>query len=38
MVKSVPSNIIARVFGFVQRGYFELADAAERAVPTVNVR
>ncbi|MEX2128885.1 MAG: LemA family protein [Xanthobacteraceae bacterium] len=38
MVESVPSNIVARVFGFVQRSYFELTDAGERAVPTVNVR
>jgi LemA protein len=37
MVETVPSNIVARFTGFVQRAYFELADANERAVPSVNV-
>jgi LemA protein len=38
MVESVPSNIIANLFGFQPRGYFELADANERVVPGVNLR
>lgn len=37
MVEQVPSNLIARLFGFGPRSYFELADAAERAVPRVAV-
>lgn len=37
MVEQVPSNIIARLFGFGPRSYFELADVAERAVPRVAV-
>ncbi|MCC6948148.1 MAG: LemA family protein [Bradyrhizobiaceae bacterium] len=37
MVESVPSNILARLFGFGQRPYFELADTDERAVPRVQV-
>jgi LemA protein len=36
-VESVPSNIIARLSGFAQRSYFELADPGERAVPPVKV-
>ena len=35
LVQSFPSNLIAGMFGFVQRDYFELADAADRAVPEV---
>jgi LemA protein len=35
MVQSFPSNLIAGMFGFEQRDYFELADAADRAVPEV---
>jgi LemA protein len=37
LVESVPSNIVARLTGFAQRAYFELADATERAVPRVSV-
>ena len=37
LVESVPSNIVARLTGFAQRAYFELADAAERVVPRVSV-
>jgi len=37
MVESVPSNIVARLFGFGQRPYFELADSSEGAVPRVQV-
>jgi hypothetical protein len=33
----VPSNIVARLTGFAQRAYFEIADATERAVPRVQV-
>ena len=35
MVESVPSNFIAGPFGFHKAEYFELDNAAERAVPTV---
>jgi LemA protein len=35
LVQSFPSNLIAGLFGFSERAYFELADAAERAVPQV---
>ena len=37
LVESVPSNIVARLTGFVQRAYFELAESGERAVPRVSV-
>jgi hypothetical protein len=33
----VPSNIVAKLTGFTQRAYFELASAAEGAVPRVRV-
>jgi len=35
LVQSFPSNLIAGMFGFGQRAFFELADAAESAVPEV---
>jgi LemA protein len=35
LVQSFPSNLIAGLFGFGQRDYFEIADAADRAVPQV---
>jgi LemA protein len=38
LVETVPSNVIARLFGFRPRDYFELADAGERAVPAINLR
>ena len=34
-IQSVPSVVVARLFGFGEREYFELADAAEAQVPTV---
>jgi LemA protein len=37
LVESVPSNIVAKLTGFAQRAYFELAEASERAVPRVSV-
>jgi LemA protein len=37
LVKSFPSNLIAGVFGFAQRDYFELSDATEGAVPQVDL-
>ncbi len=38
LVQSVPSNLVASVFGFGERDYFELSDEAERAVPKVALR
>lgn len=35
LVEQFPSNIVAGLFGFARRDYFELADAADRAVPQV---
>jgi LemA protein len=35
LVQSFPSNLIAGLFGFGQRDYFEISDAADRAVPQV---
>jgi LemA protein len=35
MVQSFPDSLIAGTFGFAQRQYFEISDAAERAVPQV---
>ena len=37
LVQSFPSNLIARMFGFSTRAFFELADADERAVPSVDL-
>lgn len=34
-VDSFPSNLVARNFGFIKAGYFEIANDADRAVPTV---
>ncbi|NKN38509.1 LemA family protein [Agrobacterium sp. a22-2] len=34
-VESFPSNLVARNFGFIKAGYFEIANDADRAVPTV---
>jgi LemA protein len=34
-IQSFPSNIIAGMFNFQQRPFFEIADPAERAVPSV---
>jgi LemA protein len=38
LVQSFPSNLIAGMFGFGQRAFFELADAAESAVPGVTLQ
>ena len=35
LVESFPSNLVAGLFGFVQRQFFEISDAADRAVPRV---
>ncbi|MGB7260168.1 MAG: LemA family protein, partial [Pseudolabrys sp.] len=35
LVQSFPSNLIAGMFGFGQREYFEVSDAVDRAVPQV---
>jgi LemA protein len=35
LVQSFPSNMVAGMFGFAPREYFELSDAAERDVPRV---
>jgi LemA protein len=37
LVQSFPSNLVAHLFGFGERAYFEISDAAERAVPQVNL-
>jgi len=34
-IQSVPSNLIASMFHFQPRQFFEIADAGERAVPSV---
>jgi LemA protein len=34
-VESVPSNIVANMFGFSKREYFELENEADRATPNV---
>jgi len=38
LVQSFPSNVIASLFGFSQRQYFEVSNDAERATPTVNLQ
>jgi len=35
LVESFPGNVVAGLFGFARRDYFELADPADRAVPAV---
>jgi LemA protein len=35
LIQVFPSNIIAGMFGFQQRQFFEIADAAERETPAV---
>ena len=37
LVQSVPSNLVAHMFGFSERAYFEISDEAERAVPRVSL-
>jgi LemA protein len=36
MIEQVPSNIIASSFGFKQAAFFQIEDAADRAVPKVS--
>jgi LemA protein len=36
-IEQVPSNIVASIFRFTPREYFQLADAREGAVPQVNL-
>lgn len=36
-VRTVPSNLVARWFGFQQRAFFELSDEAARTAPRVQV-
>jgi LemA protein len=36
MVESFPSNIVANQFSFEKREYFEIEDAADRALPKVS--
>jgi LemA protein len=38
LVQSFPSNVIASLFGFSQRQYFEVSNDAERATPTVSLQ
>jgi LemA protein len=38
LVQSIPSNLVAGLFGFGERDYFELPDAADRAVPQVTLQ
>ena len=37
LVQSFPSNLMAGLFGFAARDYFELSDAGERAAPEVEL-
>ena len=37
LVQSFPSNLVAGIFGFSPRNFFELADAADGAVPQVKL-
>ncbi len=34
-VESVPSNFVAKAFGFAKMAYFEITNEADRAVPQV---
>jgi LemA protein len=38
LVQSFPSNVVASLFGFSQRQYFEVSNDAERATPAVNLQ
>ncbi len=38
LAQSFPSNLIAGLFGFGQRQYFEISDAADRDVPKVTLQ
>jgi LemA protein len=35
-VETFPANIVAGLFGVRKRGYFEIENAADRAVPQIN--
>lgn len=35
-IESVPSNLVAARFGFTKKTYFEITDAADRALPEVS--
>jgi LemA protein len=37
MVESVPSNIVAALFGFRSARYFQIEEAGDRAVPAVSL-
>ena len=37
LVESFPSSVLARMYGFRRREYFEIEDASERSVPTVDL-
>ncbi|MBS0533019.1 MAG: LemA family protein [Proteobacteria bacterium] len=37
LVQSFPSNIVAGLFGFAERPFFELSSESERAVPQVSL-
>ncbi len=37
LVQSFPGNLVANSFGFSERDYFEISEAAERAVPRVSL-
>lgn len=38
LAQSFPSNLIAGLFGFAQREYFEISDASDRNVPQVKLQ
>jgi LemA protein len=38
LAQSFPSNLIAGLFGFGQREYFEITDAADRNAPQVRLQ
>ena len=37
LCETFPTNLLAKTFGFVGGDYFELASAAERVVPRVEL-
>jgi LemA protein len=37
LVESFPSNLVAGLFGFSQRPFFEIETAAERAAPQIKL-
>ncbi len=36
LIESFPSNLVARAFSFIRAEFFEIAEAADRAVPEVS--